>query len=123
MIVNTIAKIGQLLVILISLFFGCRKNDDKESSENPKECITIKIEEIENAPKRNPPVKIWSYNYKGAKVHYITSYCCDVPSILLDENCNVICSPDGGITGNGDGKCTDFFKNRTNEKLVWEDKR
>ena len=44
-------------------------------------------------------------------------------STLYDENCNKICSPDGGIAGNGDGLCPDFFTNRTNERLIWEDKR
>lgn len=31
--------------------------------------------------------------------------------------------PDGGITGRGDGKFPYFDKERTNEKLLWEDKR
>jgi hypothetical protein len=35
----------------------------------------------------------------------------------------LICQPDGGITGKGDGKCPDFDKNKTNEKLVWQDPR
>ena len=31
--------------------------------------------------------------------------------------------PDGGITGRGDGKCTDFFQTRTDERLWWADTR
>ncbi len=44
-------------------------------------------------------------------------------STLYNENCNVICSPDGGLTGSGDGQCSDFFDTRTDEKLIWEDVR
>jgi hypothetical protein len=42
---------------------------------------------------------------------------------LYDENCTLLCLPDGGITGQGNGKCANFFIERTNEKLIWEDSR
>ena len=35
----------------------------------------------------------------------------------------VICHPDGGITGRGDGRCPDFFVERRNERVVWRDQR
>jgi hypothetical protein len=41
----------------------------------------------------------------------------------MDESCSIICSPDGGFSGKGDGNCIDFFEKRTNGKLIWRDKR
>ena len=74
-------------------------------------------------PVRNPAGSVWQYSYNGQTVYYIPATCCDIPSQLFDGNCNLICSPDGGIAGGGDGKCADFFKTRKGEKLVWQDGR
>jgi hypothetical protein len=42
-----------------------------------------------------------------------------MPRELYDDDCNLICSPDGGISGTEDNKCGDLFSKRTNDKLVW----
>ena len=73
--------------------------------------------------KRNPITRILRYNYRGQDVYYISAPCCDQFSQVLDTKGNLVCQPDGGITGKGDGKCADFDKNKTNEKLVWQDPR
>jgi len=73
--------------------------------------------------KRNPATHVYSYQFKGQKVYYITAPCCDQYSEVLDTKGRLVCNPDGGITGKGDGKCPDFDKNKTNEKLVWQDPR
>lgn len=86
-------------------------------------CIRAKIIEIKAETVRNPPGSIWQYEYNGQTVYFITSYCCDIPSQLFDSNCNLICNPDGGFSGKGDGKCPDFFTSRKNEKLIWKDDR
>jgi hypothetical protein len=44
-------------------------------------------------------------------------------SVLYDSSGNIICAPDGGFTGKGDGKCTDFFSGRAKELLIWKDAR
>ena len=109
------------IVILISILLinasGC-----KSKSEIPT-CIQEKIEEISSKEVSNPPTKVYQYTYNDQTVYYITSKCCDIPSSLYDDNCNKLCSPDGGITGKGDGKCSDFFDTRTDEKLIWKDER
>ncbi|TND10569.1 MAG: hypothetical protein FD123_211 [Bacteroidetes bacterium] len=102
------------------LFFSCGKKDIPSGTPN---CIIKKIEEIKSQPVRDPAAKVYSYKYHGETVYYITSYCCDMYSELYDSNCNLLCYPDGGITGGGDGKCTDFFSERSHEKLVWKDTR
>ena len=97
-------------------------NCESELNEVPS-CVNDKINETKSQKIRNPPGSVWQYMYNGQTVYFIPQYCCDIPSVLLDENCNSICSPDGGLTGNGDGKCPDFFTTRTEEKLIWSDDR
>ena len=54
---------------------------------------------------------------------YVPPACCDVPSELYDHDGNLICGPDGGIRGTGDGKCPDFFEKRREGTLIWRDPR
>ncbi|MBP7370165.1 MAG: hypothetical protein KA902_01880 [Arenimonas sp.] len=85
--------------------------------------INARIAQLQNGAPGNPALSIWQYRYKGQVVYYFPPQCCDIPSNLLDEHQNKICSPDGGMTGNGDGRCTDFYTTRTDEKLLWRDAR
>ncbi|KAA9333499.1 hypothetical protein F0P96_08285 [Hymenobacter busanensis] len=71
----------------------------------------------------NPPIRIMSYEYNGQTVYFESAPCCDNFSTLYDAKGVVLCQPDGGITGRGDGNCADFEKKRTNEQLVWQDPR
>lgn len=112
-------KIASALVALVCLL-SCGKKDIASGTPS---CIENKIKEIAGGEVWNPPAKVFRYLYKNETVYYISPRCCDFPSVLLDEKCTAICSPDGGITGQGDGLCSDFFDVRTNEKLIWEDKR
>ncbi|WP_375416888.1 DUF6970 domain-containing protein [uncultured Hymenobacter sp.] len=73
--------------------------------------------------KRNPITRILSYQYQGQTVYYQSAPCCDQPSYVFDTRGRVLCQPDGGLTGKGDGKCPNFDKNKTDEKLVWQDPR
>ena len=73
--------------------------------------------------KRNPITRILRYQYEGKTVYYISAPCCDQYSQVYDTRGKLICNPDGGITGKGDGKCPDFDKKKSNEKLVWQDPR
>ena len=109
-----------ILTLLGVFLLACNNEDSQQEIPN---CIQEKIEDIKGEDVWNPPAKIFSYQYEGKTVYYITARCCDIMSQLYDENCNYICAPDGGIAGNGDGKCIDFLSDRTNEKLIWEDKR
>ena len=81
------------------------------------------IANIEQEPVWNPPATITRYTYKGAQVYYLAAHCCDIRSKLYDANGAVICEPDGGISGKGDGKCDDFIATRNDEHLVWRDPR
>jgi hypothetical protein len=81
------------------------------------------ILQFESEPLGNPPRSIWQYDYGGRKVFYIPPVCCDVASELYDSDGGFVCRPDGGLTGRGDGKCPDFFSERTHERRIWIDRR
>jgi hypothetical protein len=81
------------------------------------------IHDFEAAPVGNPPQSVWKYEYLGSTVYYVPPQCCDQFGNLYDARGNIICHPDGGIGGTGDGRCTDFRSKRQNEVLVWRDPR
>lgn len=118
-------QMRHIAAILISVFAftvltSCEKVDVPTDTPN---CIKRKIRQIKSDEVRNPPASVWQYDYNGQTVYYIPPYCCDRPSELYDSDCKLICSPDGGLSGSGDNKCSDFFSKRTNEKLIWQDDR
>jgi hypothetical protein len=86
-------------------------------------CIQQKITAILAEPVRNPPARILRYRYNGDTVFYLAPPCCDQMSELYDENCNLICHPDGGITGAGDGQCPAFWSTATDSAEIWRDPR
>jgi hypothetical protein len=104
-------------VLFLLLLINCQKDDEIPAWVNEK------IEQFQNEPVTNPPREIYQYEYNGKTVYFVPQICCDVPSILYDVNGNVLCHPDGGITGGGDGLCTDFMNTRNNEKIIWQDNR
>ena len=99
---------------------GCSHSTSVE--KNP-DWVDRLVTKYANEPVGNPPQSIWRYEYKGQTVYYIPPQCCDQYSILYDERSAILCAPDGGITGRGDGRCSDFFTERKNEKLIWQDTR
>ncbi|GAB2460332.1 hypothetical protein GCM10011375_10720 [Hymenobacter qilianensis] len=71
----------------------------------------------------NPPVQVFRYLYNDQVVYYETAPCCDFFTTLYAADGKIICQPDGGITGKGDGKCSDFLQKRSRERLIWQDPR
>lgn len=108
-----------LFIGVILLVSNCNESDN--SNDLPS-CIDSKIVEILSNEITNPPTQIWKWMDNGDTYFYITSDCCDQFNYLLNENCEIVCAPDGGITGNGDGNCPDFSPN-LRKTLIWEDHR
>jgi hypothetical protein len=81
------------------------------------------IVNFEGEPLANPPVVIKEYVYKGDTVYYVPARCCDIYSDLYDAEGNLIAHPDGGITGNGDGRASDFLEAAQYVRTVWQDPR
>ncbi len=105
-------------VALVGLFtIQCTKNYTDYS------CINKKIGRIKSQRKWNPPAEVNEYIYQGKHVFLFSADCCDQFSELYDENCNRICAPYGGISGHGDGMCTDFRSTAQHVRLVWKDDR
>ncbi|MCH7705747.1 MAG: hypothetical protein IIB33_01720 [Chloroflexi bacterium] len=81
------------------------------------------IRRLENEPVADPPASLTRYEYKGQAVYYLPPRCCDMFSDLYDDSGNIIGHPDGGITGQGDGRGPDVLAGRESERFVWKDRR
>lgn len=112
-----------IFLILMFLTFYANHCSHPSSADEYPEWLEEFIIQFQNEPVRNPPQSIWQYEYGGKIVFYIPPQCCDQYSILYDSDGNIICFPDGGLSGYGDGRCPDFFSERKNEKLIWKDNR
>ena len=102
---------------------ACSSSSPTEPEGTLPSWLDTLIANVEAEPVTNPPTSFWSYDYQGQQVYYRPPRCCDIFSVLYDESGTVLCHPDGGVAGQGDGGCTDFIDTRTNGELVWEDPR
>jgi hypothetical protein len=113
------------LIITLSILFlmsGCTGIRATATPANP-DFVNALITKFQDAPVGNPLQSIWKYEYKGGTVYFVPPQCCDQYSQLYDASGSLICAPDGGFTGSGDGKCPDFFQTRSNGVLIWSDSR
>ncbi len=111
-------KIAHPLLLLFLSLLSC----DDDNEKDPIPCIDEKITELQTKEVQNPPAEVWKWEADDSVYYYITSDCCDQFNYLYDENCVVICAPDGGFTGNGDRKCPTFNGDIT-KTLIWKDDR
>lgn len=112
------------LLVLVLCACNTSKSPTKQPEPNnefPAWMMNI-IYELERQQPNNPPAKIIQYEYRGKIVYWVTGRCCDIPSELYDNEGTLMCQPDGGFTGKGDGRCPDFFEQRKDEKMIWEEK-
>jgi hypothetical protein len=136
---NLISKLcsSVLLMILISILSGCSYLSLKdEKTPLPVKTIAYQITEsaepawinslvaeLNSKPVLDSPESISQYLYKGKIVYYFAPACCGKMSNLYDEQKNIICKPDGGDDGRGDGKCPGFTAERKHGKIIWEENR
>ncbi|WP_298366252.1 hypothetical protein [uncultured Lutibacter sp.] len=114
------AHVFLMLTIALTLFnTSCNKSD---LDIDVPACIESKIIAIQNNSVTNPPTEVWRWVDNNKVYYYITSDCCDQFNLLYDTQCNLICAPDGGFSGQGDGNCPTFSNNIT-KTLVWIDER
>jgi hypothetical protein len=111
-----------LCITIVFLIFNFWRCTQPENNENPQWLKDL-ISKFESEAVGNPPQSIWQYSYNGKTVYYVPAQCCDQFSVLYDSEGKILCAPDGGFSVTGDRKCTDFFSNRKDEKLIWQDKR
>ena len=113
-----------LAIILAFPFLSVTDCSQKKTEAGSIPACIQKI--IDDAGKDNPPntpQKVDEYLYNGKKVFLVTAHCCDQYNTLYDENCKEICSPTGGFSGKGDGKCPDFSEKATHVRVAWENKQ
>jgi hypothetical protein len=108
-----------LTLLALGLVLSCPSNRGQKIPS----CIKEKIDAFSSAPPANPRRSITAYEYNGRTVYYITAPCCDQMNELFDANCNLLCCPDGGFTGKGDGRCPDFREMKSSPVVVWQDDR
>ena len=113
----------KLLILLAALISVGAPRCSKTTANGLPLCVQQKINAIRQQPKWNPPAQVNEYLYNGKTVYVISADCCDQFTTAYDSNCKVVCSPSGGITGRGDGKCTDFNDVAKHVRLVWKDAR
>ncbi len=115
---NNILLSGLIVAII---FVSCQRAAINTLSDVPA-FIKEKIEKIKSEPVTSPASSIWEVEYNGEKAYYIPPICCDIYSELYNSSGTLICHPDGGITGKGDGKCTGTIT-KDKSKLIWQDDR
>jgi uncharacterized protein DUF6970 len=114
----------QLVLLAFLMSVACANNPVAPNSANPVPAwLTALTHEVEAQPVANPPALIARYDYKGQSVYFLPQQCCDVMGVLYRADGSVMCRPDGGLTGRGDGQCADFFVERKNEQIIWRDAR
>ena len=106
--------------LFVSIILSCNRQAAKHTLP---QCVESKIRELSDLPPAEPRRQIISYDYHGNTVFYVSAPCCDQMSELFDLECRLLCRPDGGFTGKGDGRCADFNEMKSNPVLIWKDNR
>ena len=106
------------LLVVFALGAACATERPVKADAVPEWLATV-IDQLEHPPVPNPPAFIARYEFGGQVVFYVAPRCCDMYSTLYDANGTVLCAPDGGLSGGGDGRCPDFIAQKTNEKILW----
>ena len=107
-----------LLSCLLSLCSACATTGEQALPEFALDLI----DSDEAGGTAGRVMQIWRFGLKGNYVYLFNLECCDLPTPLYDHQGRYICSPGGGISGQGDGKCKDLSVNWKKGVLVWTDK-
>jgi hypothetical protein len=113
---------ARVLLISLLLLTACTTRNPLDPDQSPDWLVSL-THELEAQPVASPPAYIARYEYNAETVYYLAPGCCDIWSTLYRANGTIMCHPDGGLTGNGDGRCPEFFARRKNERIVWRDPR
>jgi hypothetical protein len=119
-----VSRVLKRVLLIFVLSAGCSRNPAApDSAITSPAWLTTVIRQLETQPVANPPAFIARYEYKGDTVYFVPQRCCDVMSVVYRSDGAVMCQPDGGFAGTGDGRCPDFFAERRDERIIWRDPR
>jgi len=128
---QVVAAIGLSLVVLCA---GCTTggahshspatpetpaSQSPTSSTSLPDWLRIRIGQYEALPIDRAPLGIWRITRNGQPAYYVQSPCCDQFNPFYDAAGTEICSPSGGFTGRGDGKCPTPMDPGTDARKVW----
>jgi len=94
------------------------------STEDPviySTCVQDIIDSLALESTFSPSARVEEWKVGNETYIYSTSDCCDHFNFLLNLECEVICAPDGGFSGMGDGNCPNL--EGVEKMLIWEDPR
>ena len=112
------------IALVLLILAGCSGNPAApETPAAPPAWVTALIRQFETEPVSSRPAFVARYDYKGQDVYFVPQRCCDIMSVVYRSDAAIMCHPDGGIAGKGDGRCADFFAERRNERIVWQDSK
>lgn len=122
-----LSAIASILFIFVVAIYSLNVYDNGGLSpineENNVNWLEDLIEQEKTSPVANPPSSIIKCSYNEEVVYHLSVRCCGVYGFLYDIDGKIICSPDGGILGSGDGRCLDFFSERIDCEVIWKDNR
>ena len=85
--------------------------------------VRVIAKKLRAGPPQSPPQTIKRYVIGGKAFYYVAAPCCDQFNDLYDARGQRVCSPNGGITGRGDGRCPDIHVDPREGEIVWRDTR
>lgn len=102
------------------ILVACKKQTSLDI-EDPA-WVKDSVSEALKNPVQNPPLSVSKCLYKNKIFYFLPSPCCDQFDYLYDFDGDEFCAPSGGITGYGNGKCSNFFE-KADCKEIWRDER
>ncbi|MEZ5308084.1 MAG: hypothetical protein R2684_13140 [Pyrinomonadaceae bacterium] len=105
--------------LLLAFSTGCMdRAADRTTPEPP--WLKAKIEEATRGRASNVPMHASRATYKQKLVYYISPNVPDGFGTLYDASGEILCHPDGGLNGRGDGRCGDFFDTARELTTIWK---
>jgi hypothetical protein len=83
------------------------------------EWVQQQIAAFEANPAQAAAIEIWRLQYRGQDTFHFVSNCCDRYNPLYDSTGKVLCSPTGGVTGQGDGQCVGALHTSPERVRIW----
>ena len=113
------------LLLSMTLLLACTRSPQPLTAAAPPvpDWLTRLVAQFAHAPAGTRPGAVYRYVYRGQWVYYVPPGCCDTPGAVYDAAGTLLCAPDGGFTGTGDGRCPDFVTARQQGQRIWPDRR
>jgi hypothetical protein len=114
LLMKTFIRASHVIVTMTYFLFSC---DDSNKHSTLPECVEKQL--FTQDMTRKPPIEVWKWEVDGNTYYYFVSDCCDQYNYLFTSNCEMVCAPDGGFSGKGDGKCPEF-EGQIEKTLMWK---